>query len=89
MLRRLLGRKKIREFPKNLRRTYRILDEEAYERFWWGRKPSTRAMYEKWLFVPKATMNAVSLRHGSTPPILERLNQELHKRGIIDTVKRG
>ncbi len=23
-----------REFPKNLGRTYRILDEDAYERFW-------------------------------------------------------
>ncbi len=79
----------IREFPKNHRRTYRILDDEAYERFWWGRKPSTRRIFEEWLFEPKATMNAVSLKHGKTPPLLERLSGELRRQGIMDVVRQS
>ena len=77
-----------REFPKNNNRTYRILDEGAYERFWVGRKPSSKLLFEEWLFNPKATMNAVSQDHGKVDStLLQRLNRELVNQGVMERVK--
>lgn len=78
----------LREFPKNNNRTYRILDEEAYERFWVGRKPSSKQLFEEWLFNPKATMNIVSRVHDKEDAsLLQRLNRGLARQGIIERVK--
>lgn len=78
----------LREFPKNNNRTYRILDEGAYERFWVGRKPSSKLLFEEWLFNPKASMNAVSQSHGKEDSsLLQRLNRKLAHQGIIERVK--
>ena len=64
--------------------TYRILDLEEYDRFWWGRAPSSRELFEAWLKVPTASMRAVSMRQGkrSTAAIL-RLVKMLKVRGIL------
>ncbi len=77
-----------RKFPKNNNRTYRILDEEAYKRFWVGRKPSSKKLFEEWLFDPKATINAISQSHGKeNASLISRLNRELVDHGVMDKVK--
>lgn len=63
---------------------YIILDLNKYERFWWGRKPSTRDIFEEWLKDPDVTMRDVSMRHGKrSSSLLERVNQKLKKQGIM------
>ena len=64
--------------------TYIILDLNKYERFWWGRKPSTRNIFEEWLKSPFVTMREVSRRHGKrSSSLLERINRELKEQGIM------
>ena len=64
--------------------TYIILNLNNYERFWKGRKPSTRDIFEEWLHDPYFTMRTVSLRHGKRSiSLLLRLNRELKKQEIM------
>lgn len=64
--------------------TYRILNLNRYERFWWGRKPSNRDIFEEWLKDPDVTMRTVSVRHGKrSSSLLERINRELKRQGIM------
>ena len=79
----------MRVCTKNQNRVYTILDLEAYNRFWIGRKPSTRTIFEEWLFVPTATMNAVALKHGKIPPLLGKLVRELRKESIMEVKRLG
>lgn len=73
-----------RVYQKNLRSSYQILDEERYERYWWGRKPSTKKLFEEWLKEPKLTMRAVSMRHGlNSCATLSRVSQDLQRKGIM------
>ena len=63
---------------------YIILDLNKYERFWSGRKPSTRDLFEEWLKVPDVTMRSVSLMNGKrSSSLLERINRELKRQGIM------
>ena len=77
----------IRKFPKNHRRIYRILDDEAYKRFWWGKKPSTKPIFEEWLVTPDETMHSVAMRHGKSPILLQVLSRALRREGIMDIMK--
>ena len=64
--------------------TYVILNLNKYERFWSGRKPSTRDIFEEWLKVPDVTMRSVSLMHGKrSSSLLERISQDLKRQGIM------
>jgi len=64
--------------------TYIILDLNKYERFWWGRKPSTRDLFEEWLKVSDVTMRTVSMRHGKrSSSLLDRISQDLKRQGIM------
>jgi len=64
--------------------TYVILNMNEYERFWSGRKPSTRDIFEEWLKDPDVTMRDVSMRHGkNSSSSLERINRELKRQGIM------
>lgn len=64
--------------------SYIILNLNRYERFWVGKRPSTRDLFEEWLHDPDLTMRTISMEHGKrSSSLLERLNQELKKQGIM------
>jgi len=67
--------------------SYEILDEEKYKRYWWGRKPSTRAAFEAWLMNPENTQNSVAREHCKWPSIIQLQLKRLVKRGIIRRFK--
>ena len=74
----------VKFFKKSCYRTYIILDLNKYERFWWGRNPSTRNIFEEWLKDPDVTMRTVSLRHGKRScALLERISRDLRRQGIM------
>jgi len=66
--------------------SYEIMDEEAYERFWWGRKPSSREAFEAWLMDPNKTQHQLMIESGKRYPL--RTMRELLKTGIIRRFKR-
>jgi len=61
--------------------SYEIMDEVAYERFWWGRRPSSRVTFEAWLGDPNKTQNQFMIESGKTYPL--RIIGKLLKAGII------
>jgi len=66
--------------------SYEIMDEEAYERFWWGRRPSSREAFESWLNDPNKTQHQLMIETGKNYPL--RTTRELSKAGIIRRFKR-
>ena len=66
--------------------SYEIMDEVAYERFWWGRRPSSRVTFEAWLGDPNKTQNQFMIESGKTYPL--RIIGKLLKAGIIRRFKR-
>jgi len=68
--------------------SYEILDEERYKRYWWGRKPSTRAAFEAWIMNPEKTQNSVACEHGKWPSIIQLQSRMLLRQGIIRRFKR-
>jgi len=44
--------------------SYEIIDEEAYEQFWWGKRPSSREALETWLTDPHKTQHQILLEYG-------------------------
>ena len=66
--------------------SYEIMDEEAYKRFWWGRKPSSREAFESWLKDPNKTQHQLMIESGKHYPL--RTIRELMKSGIIRRFKR-
>jgi hypothetical protein len=68
--------------------SYEIVDEEAYERYWWGKRPSTRELFEAWLKDPEKTQNSVALEHGKWPTTMRRHIWSLGRQGIIRRFKR-
>ena len=79
------GKEAVQFVKKSCGHTYIILDLNKYERFWWGRKPSTRDIFEEWLKDLEVTMREVCLmRHGKrSSSLLERINRELKRQGIM------
>lgn len=66
--------------------SYEIMDEVAYERFWWGRRPSSREIFEAWLGDPDKTQHQLMIESGKQYPL--RTIRELMKAGIIRRFKR-
>lgn len=66
--------------------SYEIMDEVAYERFWWGRKPSSKEAFEAWLGDPNKTQHQLMIESGKQYPL--RTIRELMKTGIIRRFKR-
>ena len=66
--------------------SYEIMDEKAYERFWWGRKPSSKEAFESWLKDPNMTQHQLMIESGKTYPL--RTIRKLLKAGIIRRFKR-
>lgn len=67
--------------------SYEILDEKRYKRYWWGRRPSTRAAFEAWLMNPEKTQNSVALEHGKWPSIIQLQMKSLVRQEIIRRFK--
>ena len=44
--------------------SYEILDEKAYERYWWGRRPSTKKAFEEWLEDPDMSQRSIGIEYG-------------------------
>ena len=73
-----------RVYQKNLRSSYQILDKKRYERYWWGKVPATRNIFEEWLKEPNSTMRGVSMRHGLTSCArVSRVSSDLQRQGIM------
>lgn len=73
-----------RVYQKNLRSSYQILDTKRYERYWWGKVPSTRIIFEEWLKEPNSTMRGVSMKHGlNSSATLSRISHDLQRQGIM------
>lgn len=71
--------------------SYEIMDEKAYERFWWGRKPSSKKAFEAWLFDPHKTQHQIMKERGRKNLTFNNVRynmQELMKAGIIRRFKR-
>ncbi len=68
--------------------SYEIIDEKAYERYWWGRRPATKKMLEEWLEDPDATQRSVAIKYGKAYNMIYNIMRELVKQGIIRRFKR-
>ena len=78
-----------RIFKKTRGKTsYEILDEEAYERFWMGRKPSSKRAMEAWLDDPDKTQRSIAIEYGKRYNFIYMLMFDLVKLGIIRRFKR-
>ncbi|GAG99814.1 unnamed protein product [marine sediment metagenome] len=66
--------------------SYEIMDEKAYERFWLGRRPSTREAAESWLGDPDKTQHQLMIEFGKNQPLLTI--HELLKAGVLRRFKR-
>jgi len=65
---------------------YEIMDETAYERYWWGRQPSSREAFEAWLGDPNKTQHQTMIEYGKQN--VGWISRELMKEGIIRQFKR-
>jgi len=66
--------------------SYEIMDEVAYERYWWGRRPSSKEAFEAWLGDPDKTQHQFMIESGKHYPL--RTIRELVKAEIIRRFKR-
>jgi len=66
--------------------SYEIMDEVAYERYWWGRKPSSKEAFEAWLGDPNKTQHQTMIEYGKQN--VGWISRELMKEGIIRRFKR-
>lgn len=69
--------------------SYEILDGVAYDRYWWGKKPSTREAFEIWLKDPTATQVDVARMYGRDPTSIFHHVTKLRREGILRKFKRG
>ncbi|MCW4049300.1 MAG: hypothetical protein NWE89_06130 [Candidatus Bathyarchaeota archaeon] len=44
--------------------SYEIMNQVAYERFWWGKRPSSKKAFEAWLSDPDKTQYQIIKEHG-------------------------
>ena len=66
--------------------SYEIMDEETYERFWWGRRPSSKEAFEAWLGDPNKTQHQTMIEHGNRS--IGWIIRQLTKAGILRRFKR-
>ncbi len=78
-----------RIFDKTWAKTsYEILDETAYERFWWGRRSASQKMLEEWLEDPDVTQRDILIKYGRAYNYIYLTIGELVKQGIMRRFKR-
>jgi len=68
--------------------SYEILDEKAYERYWWGRRPSTKKALEAWLGDPDRTQRSIEREYGKKYYFIHLRISDLVKLGIIRRFRR-
>ncbi len=68
--------------------SYEILDEKAYERYWWGRRPSTKKALEDWLGDPDRTQRSIEIEYGKRYNFIHLKMTDLVTQGIIRRFKR-
>ncbi len=68
--------------------SYEILDEEAYERYWSGRKSSARRAVEAWLGDPDSTQRYIEKEQGKNYNFIHLKMNNLLKMGIVRRFKR-
>ena len=71
--------------------SYEIMDEKAYQQFWWGKRPSSKKAFEAWLFDPHKTQHQIMKEHGKKNIAFSNVGyniQELMKAGIIRRFQR-
>ena len=66
--------------------SYEIIDEDDYERYWWGKRPSSKEAFEEWLFDPHKTQHQMMKDHGKKN--IGWNMRELIKQGIIRRFQR-
>lgn len=66
--------------------SYEIKDKEAYERFWQGKRPSSREAFEAWFFDPFKTQHQIFIEYGKQN--VGYNIRELMKADIISRFKR-
>jgi len=67
--------------------SYEILDETAYERYWWGRRPSTKRAVEDWLGDPDKSQRSIEIKYGKRYNFIYLKMTDLVKQGIIRRFK--
>ena len=71
--------------------SYEIMDEKEYERFWWGKRPSSKEAFEAWLFDPHKTQHQIMKEYGKKNITFSNVGynmREMMKAGIIRRFKR-
>ncbi len=68
--------------------SYEIIDEVAYDRYWWGRRPSTKRAFEEWLGDPARSQRSVEIELGKRYNSISLKMIDLIKLGIIRRFKR-
>jgi len=68
--------------------SYEILDETAYERYWWGRRPSTKKALEDWLRNPDRTQRSIEIKYDKKYNFIHLKMTDLKTQGIIRRFKR-
>ena len=66
--------------------SYEIMDETAYERFWWGKRPSSKEIFEVWLTDPHKTQHQILIEYGKQN--VGYNVREMMKEGIIRRFQR-
>ena len=66
--------------------SYEIMDMKAYERFWWGKRPSSKKALEAWLSDPDKTQYQIMNEYGKGNVRTNLI--KLVKEGIIIRFKR-
>lgn len=71
--------------------SYEIMDEKEYERFWWGKRPSSKEAFEAWLFDPHKTQHQIMKEYGKKNITFSNVGynmREMMKAGIIRRFQR-
>lgn len=68
--------------------SYEILDEKAYEHYWWELKPSTRKIVETWLMDPDRSQRSIEIEYGKNDNAIRLKIVDLVRLGIIRRFKR-
>jgi len=73
------------------RYSYEIMDQGAYERFWLGKRPSSKEAFETWLFDPHKTQHQILKEHAKKNISYSNVSfnlAEMMKAGIIRRFQR-
>ena len=71
--------------------SYEIMDEVAYERFWWGKRPSSKEAFEAWISDPYKTQHQILKEYAKKNITFSNVGYnigELMKAGIVRRFQR-